>query len=178
MRLRFLLSLALITGLAACGDAASDRPAGPDGFSWHETPKPVPDLAFVNGAGADQRLSDYRGKVVLLNLWATWCPPCLEEMPSLDALASAKAGADFTVVALSLDRQGVAAVESFYDKAGIAALPIAVDKSMQAMASLGLEGLPTTLLIDRQGRELGRLAGDADWDSPEARALIRASVAE
>ena len=127
----------------------------------------------MDGAGADQRLSDYRGKVVLLNLWATWCPPCLKEMPSLDALAGAFAGQEVTVLPLSLDRAGRQAVQRFYGKTEIANLPIAVDSSMQAMADLRLQGLPTTLLIDAQGRELGRLQGDTDWNNADSQALIR-----
>jgi thiol-disulfide isomerase/thioredoxin len=141
-------------------------------FKIHAAPRALPDLAFVGGAGEPKRLSDFRGKVVLLNVWATWCPPCREEMPSLDRLQKALGGPRFEVVALSLDAGGVEEVKRFYRETGIASLAIYVDPGMRATAKLATPGVPTTLLIDANGRELGRHAGPAQWDSEDAVRVI------
>jgi thiol-disulfide isomerase/thioredoxin len=109
---------------------------------------------------------------VLLNVWATWCPPCREEMPSLDRLQKSLGGPGFEVVALSIDAGGAPVVERFYKEIGIASLAIYVDSSMRAASQLAALGVPTTLLIDREGRELGRHAGPAQWDSAEALRVI------
>jgi thiol-disulfide isomerase/thioredoxin len=135
-------------------------------FTWHDSPKPVPNLTFENGMGAPQSLADFRGKVVLLNIWATWCGPCRREMPTLDRLQAKLGGPDFEVVALSIDRAGIPVVKKFYEELGLKALRIYVDKTSRTTQELGVVGLPTTLLFDRSGHELGRLIGPAEWDSP------------
>lgn len=132
----------------------------------HAAPRALPAPAFEDGKGRPVRLADFRGKAVLLNVWATWCPPCREEMPSLDRLQKALGGPTFEVVALSIDSGGAAVVESFYKEAGIGSLAIFVDPTMRA------PGVPTTLLIDAEGRELGRHAGPAAWDNPDVIKLI------
>jgi thiol-disulfide isomerase/thioredoxin len=121
-------------------------------------------------------LSDFAGRVVLLNLWATWCAPCVREMPTLDRLQAELGGPDFEVVALSSDRAGAAAVEPFFRTHGLSRLGVYLDPQGEATRALGTRGLPTTVLIDREGREVGRLEGVAEWDSPEAKALIRAYI--
>jgi len=141
-------------------------------FTVTEGRPALPELAFEDGLGRARSLRDMRGKVVLLNLWATWCAPCVKEMPSLDRLQAAMAGEDFEVVALSLDRGGRKAVQSFFEKTGIRHLAPYLDPKMTAMKELKPEGLPTTILIDREGREIGRLPGEAEWNSPEARAFL------
>ncbi|MEX1073787.1 MAG: TlpA disulfide reductase family protein [Burkholderiales bacterium] len=138
----------------------------------HASPRPLPEIAFADGAGKPKTLADFRGKIVLLNVWATWCPPCREEMPSLDRLQKALGGPRFEVVALSIDAEGAPAVQRFYKEIGIASLAIYVDPAMRAAGQLGTLGVPTTLLIDAQGRELGRHAGPAQWDDPEALRVI------
>jgi thiol-disulfide isomerase/thioredoxin len=143
-------------------------------LKMHASPRALPDLAFVDDAGKPKQLSDFRGKAVLLNIWATWCPPCREEMPSLDRLQKTLGGPGFEVVALSLDADGALAVKRFYEETGIGALAIYVDPGMRATRQLSTPGVPTTLLIDAQGRELGRHSGPAQWDDPEAvRAISR-----
>ncbi len=117
-------------------------------------------------------LADYSGKVVLLNIWATWCPPCRAEMPSLDRLAGEMDGPDFAVIALSTDRGGVERVARFYDDMRIENLGVMHDRSGKVARRAGVLGLPVTLILDRQGREIARMLGDADWDSPEARAFL------
>jgi thiol-disulfide isomerase/thioredoxin len=137
-------------------------------------PKPVPELTFLDGDGNEVALADFRGKVVVLNLWATWCAPCRREMPSLDRL-QAKYGADgLEVIALSLDRGDVAKVRGFFDELEIANLAIYQDPKGRAARELAAPGLPTTVVIDRAGQEVGRLLGPAEWDSAEALAVIDA----
>ena len=138
----------------------------------HASPRPLPELAFEDGKGKPVTLADFRGRTVLLNVWATWCPPCREEMPSLDRLQKALGGPAFEVVALSIDAGGAPVVKRFYDEIGIRSLAIYVDRGMRAAGQLATPGVPTTLLIDPQGRELGRHAGPAQWDSPEALRVI------
>ncbi|QRM34686.1 TlpA disulfide reductase family protein [Microvirga sp. VF16] len=136
-------------------------------------PKSIPALTFVDAEGKQLDLGAFRGKVVLLNVWATWCVPCREEMPTLDRLQAALGGPDFEVVALSIDRKGRPAVEDFFSKIGVKNLRTYLDQPGAAMRALAIVGVPTTLLIDREGREIGRLAGPAAWDSPATIAQIR-----
>ena len=143
----------------------------------HASPRALPEIGFVDGAGKPKKLADFRGKTVLLNVWATWCPPCREEMPSLDRLQKALGGPGFEVVALSIDAGGVQVVERFYKEIGIASLAVYVDSTMRAASQLVTPGVPTTLLIDREGRELGRHAGPATWDDPEVVGLISSQLA-
>ena len=132
----------------------------------------MPELTFVDVKGKDRSLAEFRGKVVLLNLWATWCAPCVKEMPSLERL-QAKLGSDrFMVLALSQDRGGLPLVQQFYAAQGLKGLDIYVDKTMASARAIKAMGLPTTLLIDAEGREIGRLVGAAEWDAPETIALI------
>ncbi len=142
-------------------------------FDLLDPPRPLPELRFVDGEGRPLTLADFRGKVILLNLWATWCIPCIAEMPTLDRLQDKLGGPDFQVIVLSIDIGGLAVVEKFYRALRLDSLGIYVDKSARARVALGVAGIPTTLLIDRQGREIGRLAGPAEWDSPEAIKAIR-----
>ena len=141
-------------------------------FRVHATPRPVPELAFEDGEGRKRLLAEFRGKLVLLNVWATWCAPCRKEMPALDRLQQKLGGAGLEVIALSIDRGGPAAVRRFYDEIGIKALRIYIDQSGEASFALGVNGIPATLLIDQAGRELRRKIGPAEWDSPQIVKLI------
>lgn len=149
----------------------SDAPAAtaaprPFVFIPYASPRPVANLGFEDGDGRKRTLADFRGKVVLLNIWATWCGPCRKEMPTLDRLQSKLGSPDFEVVALSIDRGGQAAVKSFYDEIKIQALALYVDATAEAGDKLGVVGIPTTLLLNREGLEIGRVTGGAEWDSP------------
>jgi|TARA_R110002167_G_scaffold235512_2_gene440766 thiol-disulfide isomerase/thioredoxin len=132
----------------------------------------------VDGDGRNLTLADFEGRVVLLNIWATWCPPCREEMPTLDALQARLGGSDFHVLPLSIDRAGLEPVRRFYRETGIRNLDLYIAEDTRAMLALAVVGLPTTILIDRIGRERGRLAGPAEWNSPEAVAQISALIDE
>ncbi|TFH86334.1 TlpA family protein disulfide reductase [Billgrantia azerbaijanica] len=147
--------------------AAPPERAGPQSFLLWEDPRNVPDVDFEDGDGNSLTLSAFEGKLILLNVWATWCGPCREEMPTLDALQAELGGEDFAVVVLSIDRKGIEVVNEFYQEVGIEHLARYVDKTGMASADLGAVGIPTTFLLDRQGREIGRLVGEAEWDTPE-----------
>jgi thiol-disulfide isomerase/thioredoxin len=136
-------------------------------------PKAVPALAFEDAAGNPLSLEAFRGQVVVLNLWATWCGPCREEMPSLDHLQAEHGPDGLHVLALSLDRGGLDQIQAFYDEIGIQSLEIYRDPKGAASRTLGAFGLPTTLVLDQQGREVGRVLGPAQWDSAEAVAMLR-----
>lgn len=169
-RRKALLVLAGLVGLAGLLQlrnrlAVADREAAP--LVLHVRPRALPPLRFADGAGAATGLSAFRGRVVLLNVWATWCPPCVKEMPTLDRLQATLGGPDFEVVALSIDEAGAAAVRPFFARLGIAHLRPYVDTFGEASASLVAAGVPLTLLIDREGREIASKLGPAEWDSPQ-----------
>ncbi len=144
----------------------------------HAAPRPVPELVFEDGQGAKRTLAGFENKVVLLNVWATWCVPCREEMPALDRLQQKLGGPAFEVVALSIDAGGAAAVKKFYDEIGIRSLGIYVDPASRTMGTLGLVGIPTTVLVDHKGREIGRRTGPAEWDGAEAVRMIEGYLNE
>lgn len=146
-------------------------------FRPHTAPRPLPALAFEDGQGRKRTLAEFRGKLVLLNVWATWCLPCREEMPALERLQQRLAGPGFEVVALSIDGGGASAVRSFFAEIDVRKLAIYVDTTSQALGKLRIVGLPTTLLIDRSGREIGRVVGPAQWDSPEVVKVIERYLA-
>jgi len=145
-------------------------------FLIHRVPRDVPPVTFSNDKGARVSLGDWRGKVVLLNLWATWCQPCLKEMPALDRLKAELGGENFDVIAISVDRGGIEKPRKFLQKINAENLALYHDDSGKLTAKLKVVGMPTTLLIDAKGREIGRLAGPAEWDSSDAVALLRAAV--
>jgi thiol-disulfide isomerase/thioredoxin len=158
--------VAALTGLAK-GEVAA--------FTVHDVPADVPAIAFKDADGGEHKLADWKGRLLLLNLWATWCAPCRHEMPALDTLKSELAGKDFDVVALSTDRGGIDKPKKFWTETGIKALGLYLDNG-DAQHELGIIGMPTTLLIGRDGREIGRLIGPAEWASADAKALIEAAM--
>jgi thiol-disulfide isomerase/thioredoxin len=140
-------------------------------FTANAAPPPAPEAGFTLD-GKPMSLADFRGRVVLVNFWATWCGPCVAEMPSLDRLQAELGGTDFTVITLSEDRNP-AVIAPFYETHGLEHLKPYHDPSGALSRAFGIRGLPTSVLIDRQGREVGRLEGPAEWDSGEALALLR-----
>ena len=146
-------------------------------FRFHPEPREIANVRFVDGSGAARSLSDWKGKVVLLNLWATWCAPCRKEMPALDRLQKALGSDVFEVVPLNLDRGGVETAKKFLDQIKNEALKLYADPSTRASTELNAVGMPTTILIDRDGRELGRIVGPAEWDGAGAQRLIAAFCA-
>ena len=132
----------------------------------------APDLLFEDGQGRPVRLSAFRGRPLLVNLWATWCGPCVVEMPSLDALA-ARAGPQLEIVAISQDLAGRQRVSDFFAAHRFARLEPYLDPEMRLMPALGLDTLPTTILYDGDGREVWRMTGMADWQSARTARLLR-----
>jgi thiol-disulfide isomerase/thioredoxin len=145
----------------------------PRNFIMHEAPEPGAAVRFEDDQGQPRSLADFRGKIVLLNIWATWCAPCLKELPALDRLAAALNGADFAVVAVSVDRKGIHAVRKAFAERDVQKLPIYVDRSGEALRTVRAIGLPTSLFIDREGREFGRAVGPAEWDGPATIEFLR-----
>jgi len=144
-------------------------------------PRRVPDLSFRDASGREYTLADWRGRTVLLNLWATWCVPCRKEMPALDALEARLGGPDFQVVAVNIDTRNPDKPKAWLHEVGVSHLAYFADpaaKAFQDLKAVGKAfGMPTTLLIDPQGCELGNLAGPAEWASDDAVKLIEAALA-
>jgi thiol-disulfide isomerase/thioredoxin len=140
-------------------------PAGIGQFIPLDKPQPAPPVEFATRTGEPVRLADFHGRVVLVNLWATWCAPCVREMPSLDRL-QARLGSDLTILALSEDRGGARVVDPFLEKLGLGKLAIYLDPKGAVGQAFAVRGLPTSLLIDRDGNIRARLEGAAAWDAP------------
>lgn len=162
--------------VAPPGAAPSAPAAATFELSVFDQPRDLPEIRFVDSESRSLTLADFRGKVVLLNVWATWCVPCRHEMPSLDRLQAQLGGEDFVVLALSIDRAGLPAIKRFYEELGLQHLGIYADASGATSRALGAPGLPTTLLIDRAGREVARKMGAAEWDSPDMIARLRQQI--
>lgn len=145
-------------------------------FVFMPMPALLPDLSFLDAAGSPVNLKDWRGKVVLLNLWATWCASCRKEMPALDRLQGELGSDRFEVIALEVDKAGVGGAKRFFDDSKIENLKPFADPTTQVRRKLRAVGMPTTILIDAQGQAIGRLAGLADWDSDDAKRLIAATL--
>ena len=142
---------------------------------FHDGPKAPVEEAWTDAEGQPVSLADYAGEVVVLNFWATWCPPCVKEMPSLDRLAAAMEDKGVAVVPVSNDRE-IAQIERFYESKQIENLGIHHDANRRVSRAAGVLGLPVTAIIGPEGHEVARLVGDAEWDSPEAVALIERLV--
>jgi thiol-disulfide isomerase/thioredoxin len=142
-------------------------------FVASDPPVPVPDTPFIGADGETIKLADYDGQLVLLNFWATWCAPCIRELPSLEALSTSIHDPRFRVQLVSIDRAGAQFYGPFLKKLGITTLTSASDPRAALLRKLKGPGIPITLLINREGMVVGRLIGDAQWDSPAARRLIQ-----
>jgi thiol-disulfide isomerase/thioredoxin len=138
---------------------------------------PATDITFVASDGSERHLTDFSGHGMVINLWATWCVPCVEEMPSLAALSKTLAPDDIAVLPLSSDRGGARVVEAFYRDHDITGLPVLLDPKGAAARTWHVRGLPTSVVIDKLGRERARLEGSADWSTPAAAAIVRKLVA-
>lgn len=168
---------AIFGWLTALGLALGAGPAAATEVKVGE-PRPLPAVSFETMDGQPASLEEFRGKVVVLNLWATWCAPCREEMPSLDQLQAELDPQQAVVLALSMDRAGPERVQAFLDEIGVTRLSVYRDPKAAATRALKAPGLPTTLLIDREGREVGRVMGIADWAGPGAVAAVRSLIGD
>ena len=173
--------------LAQASAAPVELPSGPGqnalsvghmaAFVFKKTPEALPEFPFQDKDGKARLLKEWEGKVVLLNLWATWCAPCRKEMPSLDRLQKELGSDKFEVVAVSADRTGIEGAKKFLDQIKVEKLGVYADPTVRIHSGLKAIGMPATLVIDAKGREVGRLVGPAEWDSEEAKTLIKAVIA-
>jgi len=170
------LALPVFAARAIAGVKPDMAKGAMERFKLAATPRPLPDLEIQNADDKPLKLSELRGKVVLLNFWATWCTPCVKEMPSLDRLQAALPKDKYLVVPLSIDGPTKPKVAPFYKDQKLTSLGIYFDKGRKAMQGLDVTLLPTSILVDARGRELGRIEGDADWDMPESIALMKAAL--
>ncbi len=166
-----------LLGAAGAGTLYAGLPAGQGqaaiGQLVESGPKPLPEFSFTDADGKPHGPADFAGRALLINLWATWCPPCVAEMPALDRAQAALEENGVVVLALSSDRGGRAQVEPFYQRVGIKRLGIWLDPRGAAQRALGSRGLPTTIVVDRSGQERARLEGATEWDSPQMLAAVR-----
>jgi thiol-disulfide isomerase/thioredoxin len=167
-----LLLVLANTGSAVENNASSPERARLGEFIPASPPVPAPAISFVDLTGDTVSLAEFAGKFVLVNLWATWCEPCLREMPSLDRMQRHLAD-KITVVAISEDRGGSETVAPFIDKLGLKSFKTYLDPKSAAGRAFKVEGLPTSFLIDREGRVLGRVEGAAEWDSPKLLEVLK-----
>jgi thiol-disulfide isomerase/thioredoxin len=142
-------------------------------FHLSKRKNPVRDFSFQNKVGHTLNISEFRGKIVILNIWATWCLPCRKEMPSLNNLQKIFGDKKFVVLAISQDKAGIRLIEKFYSEMKITHLEIFIDRRGKSQRLSGVFVLPTTLIIDPDGFEIGRLIGGAVWDSKESIRLIK-----
>lgn len=166
-------TIAALTVLATA--QASANPAAPNGFQVFEPFPPVPDTALIGKNGAERHLTEFSGKIVILNLWATWCAPCVTEMPALDRLAQALPKDRFAVVAAGEDAGGLVAEEPFLVRLGVENMELLADPRGKLKRAFGTRGLPTTFLIRPDGTVYGKFEGPVDWDSKEIQDFVRSS---
>jgi thiol-disulfide isomerase/thioredoxin len=181
--MKFLRSLLLYTalGLGANTAFAIDTSELEDlkmgdmrKLAWASPNTPISSISYYNGDGQETNLSQYQGKTLVLNLWATWCAPCRKEMPSLSELQKQLGDDTFTVVTIATMRNSPKSIQEFFDKIDVENLSQYNDPKGALSRSMGVLGLPTTLIVSKSGHEIGRLLGDADWASPEAIELMSA----
>lgn len=164
--------VALLVALSAGAALAQSDDIKLGEFIAENPPQPAPAISFTDMAGNAVSLTDFKGSVTLVNLWATWCQPCLKEMPSLIRF-QAKEGAALKVIALSEDMGGPDKVKAFVDRHDLGKLPIYLDPKNTALRGFALRGLPTSILIGKDGKVLGKIEGEADWDSDKIASAIK-----
>jgi thiol-disulfide isomerase/thioredoxin len=169
-----VLILRRLAGLVLVASVARPAQAARTGIErLREETRPAAAIAFRDAEGREHDLTGFAGRGLILNFWATWCPPCVAEMPALDRLQKIVAGEGIAVLALSSDRGGKTQVEAFYERLGLRHLGIWLDPRGAAGRAMGVRGLPTTVILDRKGLERARLEGEAEWDAPPLLAAVR-----
>ncbi|MGI1662895.1 TlpA disulfide reductase family protein [Palleronia sp. KMU-117] len=182
--MKALKSAVLYTALALGANAAMADPSAlaalRDGdmqkLIFHPEPQAVSQVAFADASGAEFTLADWQGKHVVVNFWATWCAPCRKEMPGLDRLQAEFGGDAFEVVTIATGRNSLTGIRKFFEETGVTNLPILLDPKSGLARDMGVLGLPITVVLDPEGREIARLIGDAEWDSDSAKAIVAALI--
>ena len=174
------LLVVLYTGLLlganlASADVAALREGDMKKLALHDAPVTIPEAVLLDADDGEHSLTDYRGKWVVLNFWATWCAPCRHEMPSLDRLQTSMP--DLAVVPVATGRNAVAGIRRFFEEAEIKTLPILRDPKSELARGMSVMGLPVTVILNPEGQEVARLIGDAEWDSDSAKAVLGALMA-
>jgi thiol-disulfide isomerase/thioredoxin len=180
IRRRMVLGVAggtLAAAALARKPLADELPPLSQGLTPVSPPAEPPDGVFVTADGASHHLAEFKGRGMVVNLWATWCGPCVAEMPSLEALSKALAPHDIAVLPLSSDRGGADAVQAWFSQHGISGLPVLLDPKGAMARAFNARGIPTTVVINTSGRVVARMEGAADWSSPAAQALVQALAA-
>jgi thiol-disulfide isomerase/thioredoxin len=155
---------------------AEELPPLTRGLTKIDPPEAIPAIPFLDANAGQHFFADFKGRGMVVNLWATWCAPCVAEMPALDALSRALAPADIAVLPLSSDRGGADNVRAWFQAHDIGALPILLDPKGAIARAFGSNGIPTTVIVGKAGKAVARLEGAADWGTPEAAILIQALV--
>jgi thiol-disulfide isomerase/thioredoxin len=169
-------ALALTANMALAGEGAGiPRDGDMKKLVLHEAPQPMPDAILLDAEDGEHALSDWRGRWVVLNFWATWCAPCRHEMPSLDRLQAAMP--QIAVLPVATGRNSVEGIAKFYAEAGLTRLPVLRDPKSALARQASVMGLPVTVILNPDGQEVARLIGDAEWDSDHAKAAIAALMA-
>ena len=181
--MRYLLAAVLYTALAATanadmGNLEAPREGDMRKLQIHSAARPAPDTVFLHADGSELRLSDYQGKVVVLNFWATWCAPCRKEMPALSAVQQTLGGADLIVLTVATGPNPPAKIAAFFETIGVSNLPAHRDPRQNLARAMNVLGLPVTAILDRSGAEIARLLGDANWHSASALAILKAVIAQ
>lgn len=143
----------------------------------HDEPWEITEEPFALETGGEGRLSDYSGKITVVNFWAVWCEPCRHEMPMLSDLQEQLGGEDFEVVTIATGRNAPSAMKRFFEEIEVDNLPLHADPRMGMSRAMGVLGLPVTLVLDRNGQEIARMVGDADWSSDSATSILSHLIA-
>ena len=175
------LALLYTAAVTLANPATADIAAAQDALDgsmrklvFHADPKPAGDSDFTTFEGAPLNLSDWQGKWVVVNFWATWCAPCRKEMPMLAELQDEFGGEDFEVVTIATTRNPPQAMQAFFEEIGVTNLPLHRDPGSTLAREMAVLGLPVTVILNPEGDEIARLRGDADWASDSAKAMLRA----
>ena len=184
--MRKLMSALLYTALAVVANTAHADMSAVEALRegdmrklmFHETAVASSDAPFLTEAGDEMTLTAYEGQYVVLNFWATWCAPCRVEMPHLSALQAQMGGEDMQVVTIATGRNPAPAINQFFDEIGVDNLPKHVDPRQSLSRSMGVLGLPVTIVLDREGNEIARMQGEADWSGASAIAVMQALIAD
>lgn len=182
--MRKLLSALLYTALACVANTSAADVSAAEALRegdmrkliFHSTPTESSDVAFTSEDGSQMTLADYQGKHIVLNFWATWCAPCRHEMPHLSALQTQLGGDQIEVVTIATGRNPLPGMQRFFEEIGVTNLPLHTDARQSLARSLGVLGLPVTIIIDTEGHEIARMQGDADWSSENAIDILRTLI--